>query len=103
METGFVHTVYFWTKEDLSEEDVLSFHEGVRKLSQIDLIQMGMIGPPAQTPREVVDNTYNYAITFVFANKEDHDAYQDHPDHHIFINDHKEKWARVQVYDHLPA
>jgi hypothetical protein len=30
---------------------------------------------------------------------EEHDAYQEDPDHHVFINTFKEWWAQVQVKD----
>jgi hypothetical protein len=34
-----------------------------------------------------------------FETIEDHDAYQDDPDHHVFIHTFKEWWAQVQVKD----
>lgn len=103
MKAGFVHIVYFWLKSEVTEAEKVDFEKGVHTLMEIDLIQMSLVGPPAMTPRSVVDNSYHYAIMSAFASKEDHDAYQTHPDHDIFIENHKDKWERVQVYDHIPA
>lgn len=99
---GFIHTVYFWMKEDISSEDRQAFHQGVAKLTKCKTILNSFIGPPAGTPREVVDNTYEYALLLFFRNKADHDIYQIDPDHNTFIDNFKHLWARVQVYDHLP-
>lgn len=101
MKAGFVHIVYFWLKDGVDPQAIEDFHAGVHKLMEIDLIQLGLVGPPAMTPRDVVDNSYNYALMAVFASKEDHDAYQVHPHHDVFIENHKALWDRVQVYDHL--
>ena len=95
--------VYFWLKEDVTEEARSEFHAGVAELTKCKTILDAFIGPPAMTPRDVVDNSYDYALLVHFANKADHDAYQVDPDHDAFIAAHKHKWARVQVYDHLPV
>jgi len=100
---GFVHSVYFWLHEGTSAEDRAAFHKGVEALTKCKTIQQAFIGPPAGTPREVVDNTYEIALLVFFKNKEDHDAYQVDPDHDLFINSFKHLWARVQIYDHLPV
>lgn len=98
---GFVHTVYFWLKEGTTEEEKADFERGLAKLVTISYIQTGFFGPPAMTPRDVVDNSYGYGLTVLFKNKEDHDAYQVAPAHDDFIAAHKHIWERVQVYDYL--
>lgn len=100
-ETTFIHTVFFWLKEDLSEEQKLAFVNGVKTLGQIKTVQAFYSGPPAGTPREVVDNSYAYAINVHFKSKEDHDYYQIAPIHEAFIDNCKDFWIRVQVYDNL--
>ncbi len=99
---GFIHTVYFWVHEDTSEADRKAFHEGVEELTKCKTILNSFIGPPAGTPRDVVDNTYEFALQLFFRSKEDHDIYQNDPDHHVFIDKYKHLWKRVQIYDHLP-
>ena len=100
---SYIHMVYFWLIDDVTEADRKAFYAGVAELTKCKTIQDAFIGPPAMTPRDVVDNTYDYALLLHFANKADHDAYQDDPDHHQFIDSYKHLWAKVQVYDHLPV
>lgn len=99
---GFIHTVYFWMNDNVTEADRKAFHQGVAELTKCKTVQDAFIGPPAGTPREVVDNSYEYALLVFFKNKEDHDFYQTDPDHNAFIDKYKHLWKRVQVYDHLP-
>lgn len=103
MRPGFIHMVYFWMNDDISEDDRKAFHQGVAELTKCKTVLDAFIGPPAGTPRDVVDNSYEYALLVFFKNKEDHDVYQNDPDHHHFIDSYKHLWKRVQVYDHLPV
>ncbi len=96
---SFVHTVFFWMKEDLSDEEARFFEEGMEKLGKTPSILSYKWGKPAGTPREVVDNSYSYAWIVDFASSEDQDAYQVDPVHLQFIEDCKDLWTKVQVYD----
>ncbi len=101
-ETGFIHTVYFWMNEDLTDEQRKTFEaEGLAKLATCPTIQKVYYGKPAMTPREVVDNSYSYAWICHFKNKADHDAYQLEPIHLKFIEEYSSMWNRVQIYDNL--
>ena len=95
----FVHTVFFWMKEDLSKEEAQFFEEGMEKLGATPSILSYKWGKPAGTPRDVVDNSYSYAWIVDFASSEDQDAYQDDPIHLEFIEQCKNLWTKVQVYD----
>ena len=97
----FVHTVFFWLKEGVSEADLAAYKEGLESLRGIDVVKRGWIGPAAQTPREVVDNSYDMALILHFANAADQDTYQTHPTHLAFIEKSAHVWERVQVYDTL--
>lgn len=99
---GFIHMVYFWVHDGTTNEEKESFHQWVDKLTECKTVLNAFIGPPATTDREVIDNTYDYALLVFFRNKEDHDIYQEDPDHYKFIDANKHLWKRVQVYDHLP-
>ncbi len=94
--------VYFWLHDGVTAEEKEAFFAGVDALTQCKTVSNAFIGPPAMTPREVVDNTYDYALLVFFADKAAHDAYQEDPDHFVFIDKFKHLWKRVQVYDHLP-
>ena len=99
-ESVLVHTVYFWLTDEADEEDSQFFYEELKKLSNIQLIKQKFIGIPASTEeRDVIDNSYDYSITFVFESKEAEKAYQQHPDHLEFIDRNAHLWEKVRVYD----
>ncbi|MDP5121542.1 MAG: Dabb family protein [Spirosomaceae bacterium] len=95
---GLVHTVFFWLKES-TETNKVALHAGLEKLATIDIIREAYVGQPASTNREVIDNTYDFSITFIFDDKATQDVYQDHPDHIVFIKTCSHLWQKVQVYD----
>ena len=100
--TGFLHTVYFWLRENAAEGDAERLAEGCRKhLTGIPGVLRLAVGFPAGTEREVVDNSYGVALLVEFADSAGHDIYQEHPDHYRFIEECRSLWSRVQVYDTL--
>lgn len=98
-ETGFIHTVFFWMDSTLTDDQLGDFESGMEKLLNIETIYHGYYGPPAMTPREVVDNSYDFAFVVHFNSKEDHDLYQQDSLHLQFIADYKTYWTRIQIYD----
>ncbi len=95
-----VHTVFFWFHDDVSEAEHDNFYEELKKLKEIDQIIHGWIGVPAATEeRGVIDNTYDYSITFVFEDEDAEHEYQVHPDHQAFIETNSHLWENVRVYD----
>jgi len=49
LQTGVVHTVFFWLKEKDNKEHQDALHEGLKELSKIDLIKTAYVGRPANT------------------------------------------------------
>lgn len=99
---GLIHTVFFWLKEDLDDAQKAKFKTGVQSLSQIKHIQTFYLGPAAKTEeRGVVDNSYSMALICQFAQPADQEAYQIDPIHLKFVEDCKDLWDRVVVYDSL--
>ncbi len=49
--------------------------------------------------RDVNDRDWDVALHLVFKDKAAHDKYQDHPRHLDFINENKETWKKVRVFD----
>jgi hypothetical protein len=49
--------------------------------------------------REVNDQNFDVSLHLVFVNKEAHDKYQQHARHLKFIEEHKDNWAKVRVFD----
>ena len=97
---GFIHTVFFWLKEDLSEADRAAFPSELAKLGAIESVRQLYIGPPASSEaRDVVDGSYGYALIVHFDDLAGHDIYQVHPVHLAFIEANQAKWTRVVVYD----
>jgi hypothetical protein len=95
-----VHNVYFWLKENLSDEDRAKFLEGVKTLSTIESTTQVFIGEPAGTePRPIIDRTYDCGLTVVLENITAHDEYQADPIHLEFVKDCGHLWDRVQIYD----
>lgn len=95
------HHVYFWLKEEKQNpEDRAKFEEGIDALFRVDTIQSALRAVPAKTAvRPVTDNSWDYAINVKFATLADHDVYQDHPIHDVFVADFKDWWAKVEVKD----
>ncbi|MBT8189598.1 MAG: Dabb family protein [Bacteroidia bacterium] len=100
-ESGFVHAVYFYLNEDLSNEEKLFFKTVLDTLAQIPSIQRSYYGPPAMTPRKVVDNDYDFAWICVFKDKEGHDAYQEHPIHVDFKKRYTHMIRDVKIFDNF--
>ena len=49
--------------------------------------------------RDVNDRAFHVALHLVFADKEAHDTYQNHPRHLEFIKRNKHLWSKVRVFD----
>ena len=95
----FVHTVFFWLDHPESQADRDALRAGLESLKGVKDISAAYIGQPADTRRPVIDHTYDFSLTFVFADRAAHDAYQVHPIHLEFVAECGHLWSRVQVYD----
>lgn len=95
----FVHTVFFWLERKLTAEQVREFRGGLETLRGIGTASACHIGRPAKTNRPVVDRTYDFALTVIFADQAGHDAYQNDPVHLAFVKNFSPYWIRVAVYD----
>jgi hypothetical protein len=98
---GFIHNVFFWLKEETSEDEKVSFLKALKKLAEIKTVRSLYAGKPAGTPRNVVDNSYDFALIVHLDDKEGHDAYQVDPIHDAFAASQSHLWAKVQVFDVL--
>ena len=97
---AFVHVVYFWLKRGLTETQVAEFETGLRKmLEDSEHASTGHVGKPAGTPREVVDNSYDYCLIVTFDDAASHEAYQTEPAHDRFREINGRFTERVQIYD----
>ena len=95
-----IHSAYFWLYEGLTEEDLRSFEEGLRSLTEALDVGTGSFGKPASTePRDVVDTSYSYGLVLCFPDVAAHDRYQSGDTHLAFVEKHSARWDRVTVYD----
>lgn len=97
IEGDFVHMVFFFLKESTSVE---KFKQKTGAfMESMDLVRSYHVGEPAGTPREVVDSSYSVCLVATFNTKEDQDAYQEHPIHKKYVEELKDQWNSVQIFD----
>jgi hypothetical protein len=95
-----IHNVYFWLKSGLDTKAITSFEAGLNSLCSDLNPKSGHFGKPADTHRDVVENSYSYSLILFFDDLAAHDRYQTNsPVHNKFIETHRSKWERVVVYD----
>ena len=99
----FVHVVFFWLIDDAGETRAKFMTELRKFIDHVDVIKTKHIGSPANTDRDVIDNTYSYSLILSFDSKQEHDLYQEHPLHKEFIANASSLWKKVLVYDSLKA
>jgi len=94
------HTVIFWLKKELSDQDKQIFHHELEKLGMIESVDQLFIGSPASTTnRPVIDNSYDYCLTVILEDISAHDIYQQDPIHLKFIENCAHMWDKVKIYD----
>lgn len=95
------HHVYFWLKQERKNDvDLALFEQGLADLYEISEVAGGMWGKSAATPeRPVTDKSFDYALSMKFDSLADHDVYQEHADHDVFVNAFKNWWEKVLVMD----
>jgi len=99
LEGGFFHMVFFWLINDTAEVHEKFLKELKGFVGQVEEIKKVHIGPPADTDRDVIDNSYSYSLVVTFDSRKEHDIYQEHAAHLKFIENASALWTRVLVYD----
>jgi hypothetical protein len=97
----FIHHVFFWLKEPVTDEMRKQFENALKELVTIGTIVDHHLGKPAGTNRSVIDSSYEYSLLLTFRHREDQDIYQTHPTHLKFIEENSYLWERVIVYDSI--
>jgi hypothetical protein len=94
------HNVYF-TLKDRSEAPVKDLVAACKKSLAahpgIVFFACGLREPELSRP--VNDLEFDVSLHIVFETKAAHDAYQDAPLHHKFVNECRDNWAKVRVFD----
>ena len=101
-EPMLVHNVFFSLKDNSPEakkklveacKKYLSKHPGTVYFSA------GVLAEDLQRP--INDRDFDVALHLVFKNKKAHDDYQEAATHKQFIDENKESWKKVRVFDSL--
>ena len=101
LEGGFIHMVFFWLINDTPEVKQKFMKELKQFIGQVDEIKQSHIGTPADTNRDVIDNTWSYNLVLTFDSKKEQDIYQEHQAHLKFIENASSLWEKVLVYDSI--
>ena len=95
----FSHMVYFSLK-DASQRACQQLVDACHKhLSDHPGTEFFAAGVLADTHRDVNDRQFDVALHLVFADKAAHDAYQVADRHQAFVEENRDKWSRVRVFD----
>ncbi len=98
--TMLAHNVYFALKD----------HSAANKQKLVDACKKYLTDHPGEVffaagtlaedlNREVNDRDFDVALHVVFADKAAHDKYQDDKRHKQFIDENKDNWKKVRVFD----
>lgn len=99
LDSPFIHTAYFWFKEEATKEQIEAFKKDSERLAEIKTVKFFHAGKPAPTNRPVIENSYDWAIIFHFKDLEDQDFYQKASLHLEMIEKHQAIWEKVMVTD----
>ena len=100
LEKSVAHMVFFTLKDPSGAgikrqvtacQQHLTDHTGVSHFS---------VGPRGEEfTRPVNNQSYHVGLHVVFQDKQAHDDYQVHPRHVAFIEENKEYWEKVEIFD----
>lgn len=94
-----VHNVYFTLKES-NEANRKKLVEACDKyLSDHPGTVFYAAGTVSELDRSVNDRDWDVGLHVIFKDRPSHDAYQDAPKHLRFIEENKDTWAKVRVFD----
>lgn len=102
LQNVFVHHVFFYLNHS-DEANTKSLVEGLQRLAKAPIIAQSHIGIPANTQRDVVDNSYQVSWLAFFNNAEEQNSYQTDPVHLQFVKECSHLWSKVVVYDCVNA
>ncbi|MHC4112440.1 MAG: Dabb family protein [Planctomycetota bacterium] len=95
-----VHDVYFTLNDDSEAAQTKLVKDCYKYLSNHPGIVFFAAGVLVEShKRDVNIRDWDVSLHIVFKNKDYHDQYQKAPDHHKFIDENKDNWKSVQVFD----
>ena len=101
-DSNFAHVVYFWFNEPDNEVHRAQFEASLTKfLNNSKYAKTKFMGTPPKAVREVVDDSFTYNLVVTFDSAESQNKYQEEEAHLVFIDECKDLWKKVIVYDAL--
>jgi Stress responsive A/B Barrel Domain len=102
-EMPFVHHVFFWLKDAKNKKDHAQLLAALKGLGKIEYIKLAHIGSPSVNDfdKPVTDASYSFSVMLMFNSKAEEEKYLVHPLHKKFIDDNKNLWSKVVVYDSI--
>lgn len=101
-DSNFAHVVYFWFNEPNNEEARERFEASLNKfLKRSEYAKTNFVGTPPKAVRDVVDDSFTYNLIVTFESAEAQEGYQNEQAHLAFIEECKDLWKKVIVYDAL--
>ncbi len=98
------HNVYFTLKDSTDtaiERLVQACHQYLKDHPGVVFYAAGTLVPDLARP--VNDRSFHVALHVVFDSKASHDAYQTAADHLKFIEENRDNWQQVRVFDSYAA
>lgn len=97
---AFAHTVYFWFKDPTNKANKARFEASLKTfLKNSKFAKTNFIGTPPTASRDVVDGSFTYSLIVTFESAEAQEGYQNEAAHLTFIEECKDLWEKVIVYD----
>jgi hypothetical protein len=95
-----LHHVLFWLKPETTTEQKAAFEKGLESLTGVETAQAVYVGTPVTAiNRPVVDTTYTFSLVVIFDDLAGHDVYQIHPVHKTFLENFRQYFEKVVIYD----
>lgn len=94
------HMVYFTLKDSSDaacDALVAEITKYLKDHNGVEFFAAGRLA--ASYDRPVNDREFHVALNIVFDTRESHDTYQVAPEHLQFIENNKENWEQVRVFD----
>ena len=97
---AFAHTVYFWFKEPNNKAHKTKFEVSLKQfLDNSKYAKTKFIGTAPNASRDVVDGSFTYSLIVTFESAEAQQNYQEEEAHLLFVEECKDLWGQVIVYD----
>ncbi|MGB5188513.1 Dabb family protein [Robiginitalea sp.] len=97
---AFTHVVHFWLNNPENRQEREYFETELRALfKESKYTQTNFLGTPPKASREVVDDSFTYAMIVTFESAEAQQAYQTEAVHLSFIEKTAHLIKRFTVYD----